>query len=232
MLEARGVTKRFGSIAAVAEMNLRVAPGEIVCLLGANGAGKSTTINLFLGFVEPDAGEILINGARYHADRRERAGLGYVPDQVSLFPLLSGVENLQYFTELAERRLSKQEAEKLLADAGLGTNAAHQRLGSYSKGMRQKVGIAIALAKNAHSLLLDEPLSGLDPLAANEFGDRLVELKSAGVGILMATHDMFRAREIADRIGIMKGGRLIEVLDGKSLSPTALDQLYAAHMRG
>lgn len=82
--------------------------------------------------------------------------------------------------------------------------------------MRQRVGIAIALAKNAHSLLLDEPLSGPDPLAADEFGDRLVELKNAGAAILMAIHDMFRAREIADRIGIMKHGRLIEVLDGKS----------------
>lgn len=232
MLEARSATKRFGGLMALDSLNLSVGAGEIVCLLGANGAGKSTTINLFLGFLEPDAGEIRIQGKVLEAGGRLRAGLGYVPDQVNLFPLLSGTENLSYFAALGGRRLSKDAAEDLLAQAGLEREAAGKRLGSYSKGMRQKVGIAIALAKGAHSLLLDEPLSSLDPLAANEFGARLLALKASGTAILMATHDVFRAREIADRIGIMKQGRLVELIEGRSLAPDELDRLYAEHMRG
>lgn len=232
MLEARSATKRFGGLMALDSLNLSVGAGEIVCLLGANGAGKSTTINLFLGFLEPDAGEIRIQGKVLEAGGRLRAGLGYVPDQVNLFPLLSGAENLSYFAALAGRRLSKDAAEDLLAQAGLDREAAGKRLGTYSKGMRQKVGIAIALAKGAHSLLLDEPLSSLDPLAANEFGARLLALKASGTAILMATHDVFRAREIADRIGIMKQGRLVELIEGRSLAPDELDRLYAEHMRG
>lgn len=232
MLEARGAIKQFGNLTALDRLDLRVEAGEIVCLLGANGAGKSTTINLFLGFLEPDAGEIRIKGEALPADKRLRAGLGYVPDQVNLFPLLTGAENLSYFAALAGRRLSRHAAEELLTDAGLEREAAGKRLGTYSKGMRQKVGIAIALAKGAHTLLLDEPLSGLDPLAANEFGARLLALKASGTAILMATHDVFRAREIADRIGIMKQGRLVELIDGRALAPAELDRLYAEHMRG
>lgn len=233
MLEARNVTKRFGPHIALKNLNLTVSQGEIVCLLGANGAGKSTMVNLFLGFLKPDEGTIVIAGRPVSDDlRAARARVAYIPDQVNLFPLLSGVENLTYFAELAGRRLTVGEATVLLVEAGLNGEDATKRMGDYSKGMRQKVGIAIALAKQADALLLDEPLSGLDPLAANDFGAHIRLLRDAGKAVLMVTHDVFRAREIADRIGIMKAGQLVETVDARAVESNALDRLYADHMRG
>lgn len=232
MLEARAATKRFGETTALDSLDLSVRPGEIVCLLGANGAGKSTTVNLFLGFLTPDAGEVRVASQPVAEDvKAARRRLAYIPDQVNLFPLLTGWENLQYFAGLAGRRLSPDQARQLLVEAGLDPAQADRRLGDYSKGMRQKVGIAIAMAKEAEALLLDEPLSGLDPLAANDFGERLKALKANGTAILMVTHDVFRARETADRIGIMKRGRLVEIVEGAAVTPDALDRLYAEHMR-
>jgi len=233
MLEARNATKRFNGVTALDGLDLNVAPGEIVCLLGANGAGKSTTVNLFLGFLSPDAGEVRVAGRSVGEDvAAARAHVAYIPDQVNLFPLLTGAENLRYFSKLAGHRLSQAQATDLLIEAGLDAGDADKRLGGYSKGMRQRVGIAIALAKRAQALLLDEPLSGLDPLAANDFGAHLTQLRDAGAAILMVTHDIFRAREVADRIGIMKQGRLVETIEARTTSPAALDALYANHMRG
>lgn len=233
MLEARKATKRFGDVAALEALDLTVEPGEIVCLLGANGAGKSTTINLFLGFLAPDTGEVRVAGRSVSEDvASARAHVAYIPDQVNLFPLLTGAENLRYFSKLAGHRLKEHEATDLLVQAGLDASDADKRLSGYSKGMRQKVGIAIALAKRADALLLDEPLSGLDPLAANDFGAHLTQLRDVGAAILMVTHDIFRARAIADRIGIMKQGRLVETIDARTTAPAALDALYANHMRG
>lgn len=231
MLEAKAATKRFGGHTALDSLDLGVAKGEIVCLLGANGAGKTTTVQLFLGFLAPDAGEVLVAGRSVQSDvAAARRHLAYIPDQVALFPLLSGVENLQYFAGLADAALNSSDAVALLERAGLDGGQARKRVEGYSKGMRQKVGIAIALAKQADALVLDEPLTGLDPLAANEFGERLRELRDGGTAVLMVTHDIFRAREIADRIGIMRNGRLVEMITAADIGAQALDQLYAEHM--
>lgn len=233
MLRADGATKRFGDVTALGGLTLEVKAGEIVCLLGANGAGKSTTVNLFLGFLRPDEGEVYVDGRAVTSDvAAARQRLAYIPDQLNLFHLLSAIENLQYFARLAGRTLTSAEAATLLERAGLQAEAVRKRLSGYSKGMRQKVGIAIALAKQADALILDEPLSGLDPLAANDFGQHLIELRDGGTAVLMATHDVFRAREIADRIGIMKAGRLVEMVEAKASAADALDRLYAAHTRG
>lgn len=233
MLEALGATKRYDGVAALDALDLSVSRGEIVCLLGANGAGKTTTVNLFLGFLKPDDGQVRVDGAEVAADvRAARAKLAYIPDQVNLFPLLTGAENLQYFARLAGRDLAASEASDLLVRAGLASAAVDRRVGGYSKGMRQKVGIAIALAKDAGALVLDEPLTGLDPLAANDFGRHLGELRDAGTAVLMVTHDIFRAREIADRIGIMKQGKLVGMVAARDITADALDRLYAEHMHG
>ena len=133
---------------------------------------------------------------------------------------------MQFFSQLAGFNYSDEHLGTFLSKSGL-QNAAHsQRLEGYSKGMRQKVGIAIALAKNAKALLLDEPTSGLDPKAANEFSDILRELAKNGTAVLMATHDIFRAREVAHRIGIMKEGNLVSVVDASTISANELEQLY------
>jgi len=231
LLRARELTKVFRSNPALTGLNLSVNAGEIVCLLGANGAGKTTTINLFLGFLEPTSGAAFVDGAEVGADlKRTRGKLGYVPEQVSLYPALTGLENLDYFVKLGGGRADAARLRGLLDEVGLDRGAAEQRVGGYSKGMRQKVGLAIALAKGAKALLLDEPLSGLDPSAANEFCRLLRRLADDGAAVLMATHDLFRARELADRIGIMKSGALVEELSPESLDQAALEQIYLRHM--
>lgn len=232
VLKAERVSKQFNGVKALDSVSLEVRPGEIVCLLGANGAGKTTLVNSFLGFLAIDEGEILVHGRPLHEDVvAARSTLAYVPDRLELFAQLTGTENLTYFARLAGTALSRTEAVSLLEQAGLSPPDAEKRLSGYSRGMRQKVGIAIALAKAARALLLDEPLSGLDPLAANDFGERLRGLRDAGIAILMVTHDVFRAREVADRIGIMRAGQLVDMVRANSLAADALDRLYIEHMR-
>ena len=226
------LTRRFGEHLALDSMTLRIAAGEIVCLLGANGAGKTTTIHLVLGLLAPTSGRAAIDGIIVADDPvGARQQLAFVPEQVALYPRLTGLENLTFFTRLAGRDGNRAELVDLLGMVGLDKSAIDRPAATYSKGMRQKVGLAIALAKKARALLLDEPLSGLDPSAAGEFARLLRSLADGGLAVLMATHDLFRAREIADRIGIMKRGRLVEVLDTKALDPAALESVYLEHMR-
>ncbi|MCF0052623.1 ABC transporter ATP-binding protein [Dyadobacter sp. LJ53] len=227
MLEAINLTKRYGIQTALNNLNLSIQPGEIFALLGQNGAGKTTTINLFLGFLAPTEGNALINGISVAENPQEiKKYLAYIPETVMLYPNLTGIENLEYFSSLAGFDYSKKELGELLATAGLQSKAFDQRLAGYSKGMRQKVGIAIAVAKKAKVLLLDEPTSGLDPKASNEFSRIIKTLAANGTAILMATHDIFRAKEVASRIGIMKEGNLQSEIDAASISANELESLY------
>jgi len=231
MLEAKKLTKKFGVLTALDALDLKVGGGEVVCLLGANGAGKTTTINLFLGFLEPSSGAAYVNGVRVQqAPLDTKKFLAYIPEQVALYPQLSGIENLDYFLRLAGIQKSRAQLISILTEAGLDEKAARRRASEYSKGMRQKVGIAVAMAKNASALLLDEPLSGLDPSAANALSKSLAKLRDEGRAILMATHDVFRAKEIGTRIGIMKAGKLVDTLDAASLNAGEIEEIYLAHM--
>jgi ABC-2 type transport system ATP-binding protein len=234
MLKADKLTKRFGDRLVLDALDLSIGAGEIHCLLGANGAGKTTTIHLFLGFLEPTSGAAYVNGREVAKNTDAvRADLAYVPEQVCLYPMLTGVENLAYFTRLAGRDVGNvAHLRNLLDQVGLDRNAADIRVWQYSKGMRQKVGLAIALAKGARALLLDEPLSGLDPQAANEFCALLRRLAHGGTAALMATHDLFRAKEVGDRIGIMKTGRMVEHLAAADLTHAQLERIYLDHMHG
>lgn len=227
MLTAHNLTKQYGDYTALNKLNLTIQAGEIFALLGQNGAGKTTTINCFLGFIQPSAGDAVIDGIVVAQNPTEtKKHLAYIPETVMLYPNLSGVENLAFFSSLAGFNYSEQELENLLQKADLQAIAHHNRVEGYSKGMRQKVGIAIAIAKKAKVLLLDEPTSGLDPKASNEFSEILKELSQNGTAILMATHDIFRAKEVAHRIGIMKEGNLVSVIDASSISANELEQLY------
>ena len=232
MLTALDLRKTYGAHVALEGLDLTVAKGEIFCLLGANGAGKTTTINLFLGFTPPTSGEARVDGVSVaEHPEQTRAWLAYVPETVMLYPTLSGLENLSYFAVLgAGRRHGRDELLAYLDRAGLQRDAVDRRVGGYSKGMRQKVGIAIALAKGAKALLLDEPTSGLDPKASNELSVIIEQLARAGVAVLMATLDLFRAKESGTRVGIMKGGRLVETLDAAAVGHADLERIYLAHM--
>jgi ABC-2 type transport system ATP-binding protein len=232
MLEAVNLSKHFGTKPALDAVTLRVEPGEIYCLLGANRAGKTTLINVFLNFVEPTTGEARINGLdvrRYPLETKRH--LAYIPEQVMLYGVLTGVENLGYFAALATGEVQPRvHLMALLREIGLDEAAAGKRVSTYSKGMRQKVGIAIALAKKASALLLDEPTSGLDPKAAHEFSQLMRKAKDDGVAVLTTTHDLFYAKQTGTRIGIMREGRLPADMNSDDLSHTDLEDLYLRHM--
>jgi ABC-2 type transport system ATP-binding protein len=233
MLETINLCKHFGEARALDGVSLKVEAGDIYCLLGANGAGKTTLINVFLNFLEPSAGQALIGGVDVTRDPLlTKHNIAYIPEQVMLYGVLSGIENLRYFAALATgTRPHRLQALALLAEVGLDAVAADRRVNTYSKGMRQKVGIAIALAKNAKALLLDEPTSGLDPKAASEFSLLLRKARERGVAILTTTHDLFHAKQTGTRIGIMKRGKLVAGLRCEDISHTDLETLYLQHMQ-
>ena len=232
VLAAAELSKNYGDKHALQSLNLELCKGEIFSLLGPNGAGKSTTINLFLGFIQPTSGTAYINGTDVSKDPVGiKKHLAYIPEQVMLYQNLTGIEHLALLSALAGFDYSKEEIVNYLEQAGLQTDAIGKRVGSYSKGMRQKVGIAAAVAKNAKILLLDEPTSGLDPKASNEFSELLIQLSGQGTAVFMATHDIFRAREVSSRIGIMKNGKLIDMLDGSRLNAGEIEQLYLDYMK-
>jgi ABC-2 type transport system ATP-binding protein len=227
MIEAKHLFKRYGDHVALQDLNLKIEEGEIMALLGQNGAGKTTTINCFMGFVEPSSGEASIAGLSVSSHPEEtKKLLAYIPETVMLYPNLSGLENLAFFSALAGLQYKDAELRAYLSKSGLQEVAHSQRVGGYSKGMRQKVGIAIAVAKKAKALFLDEPTSGLDPKASNEFSTILKELSVQGTAILMATHDIFRAKEVAHKIGIMRDGQLVTVLEANDISANELESLY------
>jgi len=229
MISAKQLTKHYGDQVALNSLTLDIAPGEIFCLLGQNGAGKTTTINCFLGFVQPTSGQAFINGLNVMEHPIEsKKHLAYLPEVVVLYPNLTGLENLDYFSRIAGFKHEKNELLMCLEASGLKEEEVVRRVSAYSKGMRQKVGIAIALAKKAKALFLDEPISGLDPKASNDFSELLIELKKDGIAALMATHDIFRAKDVANRIGIMKDGRLVNILDNtrNSLHAKEIEEVY------
>ncbi len=233
MLEATNLSKIYNGNTALDSLNLRIESGDIYCLLGANGAGKTTTINLFLNFIEPTNGEAKINGLDVTKNSLEsKKFIAYIPEQVNLYKNLTGLENLEYFTSLAGKHgYSKTDLRSFLSEAGLQSEAFDKRISAYSKGMRQKVGIALAVAKKAEVLLLDEPTSGLDPSASNEFSELLIKLSKQGVAILMATHDLFRAKETGTRIGIMKHGKLVAEMKTEEIGHSDLEKIYLEHIR-
>lgn len=228
MLHTVSLTKQYGKQVALSDLNITVQKGEIFAMLGQNGAGKTTTINCFLGFTRPTSGHAFIGGLDVQVEPvNTKKMLAYLPETVMLYPNLSGLENLHFFASLAGFRYGDDVLGNFLQRAGLDSAAFRKRVGLFSKGMRQKVGIAIALAKNAQVLLLDEPTSGLDPKAANEFSNLLLELQADGMTVLMATHDIFRAKDVATTIGIMKGGVLVNLIDNSTgLQARELEDMY------
>lgn len=232
VLLARGVVVERARHRALDGLDLSVPAGCVYALLGGNGAGKTTALNTFLGFVRPSAGELRVAGHAVAGDLAPiRRALAYLPENVALYPQLSGLENLIYFCALAGLKLARAQAHALLLRVGLQADFHRQRVARYSKGMRQKVGLAIADAKSARAMLLDEPTSGLDPGAANDFAQRLREAADRGLAVLMATHDLFNALQVADRIGIMRHGRIVEAFDAATTDHATLESTYLAYAR-
>lgn len=206
MIQADQLTKRFGERTAVDRMSFTVAAGELYALLGGNGAGKTTTLSLLLGLLAPDDGRALIDGQQVGPGARPRAA--FVPEVVDLYPDLDPMETLAFFCGVAGLSRSEEDFERALTNAGLDSAHYRRRLRVFSKGMRQKVALAVAEVQGAKAIFLDEPTSGLDPTAAEQLMERLVHLKGQGAAILMSTHDVLQVSRVADRVGILKDGKM------------------------
>lgn len=227
MLKTVNLHKKYNEYTALKSLNMEVGKGEIFALLGQNGAGKSTTINILLGLLKATSGDAFINGISVSERPQDIIQhLAYIPETVLLYPSLTGIENLDFFSKIAGFNYTKSQLSELLLRTGLQETAHDKELGGYSKGMRQKVGIAIALAKDAKVLLLDEPTSGLDPIATADFTEIVRQLGQEGRTVLMATHDIFNAVSVATNIGIMKQGELVQHLPSKSFTAEEVQDLY------
>ena len=235
MMETCNLTKVYeDGVKAVDDVSFQIHPGEIYTMLGGNGAGKTTTINLFLNLIDPTEGEARVNGIPTHRQPLEaKALMAFVSENVMLYPGFTAIQNLDYFARLGGKtQYKRKDYEDVLMRVGLEEKSHNRRLKGFSKGMRQKCGIAIAILKDAPAILLDEPTSGLDPKAGLEFINLLRTLRGEGKAILMSTHDIFRAKEIADTVGIMDAGRLIMQKKKEELEGADLEELYVKYMGG
>lgn len=235
VMQAKELSKRYDDgVLALDSVSFDVKSGEIFALLGGNGAGKTTTINLFLGFLEPTSGEAMINGVSTQRDPLQvKKHVSFVSENVMLYPNFTAMQNLDYFARLGgHTHYSRDDYHAVLARVGLAESFHDRKLKSFSKGMRQKCGIAIAILKDSAAILLDEPTSGLDPKAGYDFIQLLSSLKADGKAILMSTHDIFRAKEVADTVAIMAGGRIIMKEGAAALAHQSLEEVYMRYMVG
>lgn len=233
VLEARAVTAGYRDKTILHGLDLAVHAGEIYALLGGNGAGKTTTLSLLLGLIAPYSGSLNVNGIDPSAEPGlARRHLAYIPENVALYEHLTARENLAYLLDLARQEGAHAAIGPALTAAGLAESAWDRRVAGFSKGMRQKVAIALALARRVPALLLDEPTSGLDPQATAEFHTALQVLRERGVAILMVTHDLLSAADVADRIGFLSKGCLSEVVSSAGAERFDVRALYRRYTAG
>jgi ABC-2 type transport system ATP-binding protein len=233
MLETKDLTKKYeDGLLAVDHLNFKVEPGEIFCMFGANGSGKTTTINIFLGFIPPTEGTVLIEGVDVVKEPlKSKDYVSFVSENVMLYDNFTAFQNINYFAKLAgKRNLAKADYAQVLNRVGLQEEAFNMRTKKYSKGMRQKLGIAVAMVKDAPNIILDEPTAGLDPKSGQEFLKLILELRNKGKAIFMSSHDIFRAKLIADRVAFMLKGKLVMLKTRKELEGEDLNQLYMEYM--
>ena len=205
-----------------------VPQGSVYALLGGNGAGKSTTLLTLLGFLKASSGTAQVLGRDVsHAIEDVRKSVAYLPEAATLYPHLDAYENLAYFLDLAGRGSDRAALDAALDAVALQPDARGRAMSGYSKGMRQKVAIALALLRETPVLLLDEPTSGLDPVAIDEFNALIRRLAADGKTVLMVTHDVYGACQVADRIGLLRHGRMVGTFEAQG--DARIDTAAAVH---
>lgn len=207
VIEIQGVTRHFGAIRAVNDVDLTVREGEFFGLIGHNGAGKTTLFMLMLGLLQPTAGAIYIDGQTVHGEqfRQIRRRIGYMPETVALYDNLTGLETLQFFARLKHAAVAS--CMPLLDQVGLAP-AAQRQVRQYSKGMRQRLTFAQALLGNPRLLFLDEPTHGLDPAGVREFYETLRVLRNQGVTVVLTSHVLAEVQLRVDRLALMSSGKI------------------------
>ncbi|RDI96069.1 ABC transporter ATP-binding protein [Meiothermus sp. QL-1] len=215
VIETQGLTKRYGKVVAVEDLNLAIEAGEVYGLLGPNGSGKTTTILMLLGLTEPSGGMVRVLGldpVREPLSLKKQ--VGYLPDSVGFYGEMTAWENLSYIARLngLPRAVAEERIERVLGRMGLG-EVAHRPVSTFSRGMRQRLGLAEVLLKEPKVVILDEPTLGLDPEAAQEFLRMIQGLKAEGITVLLSSHLLHQVQAICDRVGLFHKGRL--VLEGR-----------------
>lgn len=226
---ASSLNVHFGDQTVLNNVNFKVGEGEIFALLGGNGAGKSTTLKTFLGTVIPSSGKASVMGMSV-ADAMDdiRSKVAYLPESVTLYGHLTAIENIKYFLSLAEITRTDSEIEQALMRVALQQGAWSKSMSNYSKGMRQKTAIALALLRKAPVLFLDEPTSGLDPNAIDEFNQLIATLANDGTTVFMVTHDVYGACQIAHRIGLLDQGEIVGMFERGTNSHIDTEMVHSA----
>ena len=232
VLETINLTKKYNSFVAVDRLNLEIQPGEVFGLLGPNGAGKTTTILMLLGLTEPTSGKVSVLGldpTRYPLSVKSQ--VGYLPDQVGFYEELTARENLTYIARLNAIPASElpQRVAASLERVGL-TSVADKRVRTFSRGMRQRLGVADVLIKNPRLIIMDEPTSGLDPEASLEFLDMIRDLKREGITILLSSHLLYQVQAVCDRVGLFNQGKMVLQGTVNQLAEQVLGSVYRIHL--
>ncbi len=211
MIEFRGLCKQFGHFQAVQQLNFAVERGEVFGFLGPNGAGKTTTIRMMMGILVPSQGQVLIDGLDCSTQRAQvQRGVGYLPDTPVFYDYLRGVETLRFVAEMhgMSRAEARERSTRMLEELGLGDDAQEFAV-NYSLGMKKKLGLACALIHRPQVLILDEPINGLDPRAARDVQDRLLQFAAQGGTVFVSTHLLDMAEKLCSRVGIVHRGSLV-----------------------
>lgn len=226
---ADALTVRLEGRNILNNLNFTVGKGEVFAVLGGNGAGKSTTLKTFLGLLTPTSGSASVMSLNVAKNTDAvRKSVAYLPESVTLYGHLSGLENIRYFLSLAGVQKDDSAIFTALNKVALQENAWHNTLANYSKGMRQKTAIALALLRDAPVLFLDEPTSGLDPAAIDEFNALVSELSASGSTIFMVTHDVYGACQVAHRIVLLSNGELTGSFERSGNEPIDTEAVHAA----
>ena len=229
VLNAQSLTLKINQQTILNKLTFSVQKGEIYALLGGNGAGKSSTLKTFLGFNKPTDGKVEVLGQSLDDSLALlRSKMAYLPESATLYPHLSARENIHYFLSLASIKKSDAEVNDAFKRVALQESAWERHMQTYSKGMRQKTAIALALLRQAPIFLLDEPTSGLDPIAIDEFNLLVRELANSGASILMVTHDVYGACQVADRIGLLRSGELVGEFSAPTNGRIDTEQVHTA----
>lgn len=232
VIETHQLTKQYGSFTAVQDLNLSIRAGEVFGLLGPNGAGKTTTILMLLGLTEPSAGSVRVLGFDpVRQPLRVKARVGYIPDEVGFYDELSARENLIYIAKLNGLPRSEITAriDEALARVGLD-EVGDKRVGTFSRGMRQRLGVADVLLKKPQIIIMDEPTQGLDPEAAREFLTMIRSLKEEGITILLSSHLLYQVQAVCDRVGLFHRGRMVLEGSVRDLAQRVLGGAYRIYL--